>query len=214
MSTTSYTFDLTHSAVGFSVRHLMISKVKGYLRSWTGTLELDLADLAKSKVDVTIDATSIDTQQEQRDAHLKSADFFETEKFPSLTFKSTAVKVVDDTTLEVTGDLTIRDVTRPVVLEVENLGQVADSYFGTRAGFSAKTHMPWRRAAWSWATRSTSRSRSRRSRPRSPPPPSAPRQPTFRPEERGSSPGAGGYCARICASASPKRSRLKSIASA
>jgi polyisoprenoid-binding protein YceI len=150
MSNTSYTFDLTHSAVGFSVRHLMISKVKGYFRKWGGTLELDLADLSKSKVDVTIEAASIDTQQEQRDAHLKSADFFEAEKFPSLTFKSTAVKIVDDATLEVTGDLTIRDVTRSVVLEVENLGQVADSYFGTRAGFSAKTHISRKDFGLTW----------------------------------------------------------------
>lgn len=150
MSTTSYTFDLSHSAVGFSVRHLMISKVKGYFRKWGGTLELDLADLSKSKVDVTIEAGSIDTQEAQRDAHLTSADFFDSAQYPHLTFKSTAVKVIDASTLEVTGDLTIRDVTRPVVLEVESLGQVADSYFGTRAGFSARTHLSRKDFGLTW----------------------------------------------------------------
>ncbi len=135
----SYTFDLSHSAVGFHVRHLMISKVHGRFTAWGGTLEIDEADLAKSKVAVEIDAASVDTKELKRDEHLRSADFFDAEKFPKLTFASTKVEKVDDENLKVTGDLTIHGVTRSVVLAVERGGEVKDPWGGTRAGFSAKT---------------------------------------------------------------------------
>jgi polyisoprenoid-binding protein YceI len=135
----SYNFDLSHSSVGFHVRHLMISKVHGRFQTWGGTLVLDEADLTRSSVTVEIDAASIDTKEPKRDDHLRSADFFDVEKFPKLTFASTAVEVVDDERLRVTGDLSIHGVTRAVVLEVEQTAEVKDPWGGTRRGFSAKT---------------------------------------------------------------------------
>ena len=135
----SYTFDLSHSSVGFTVRHLMISKVHGRFQSWTGTLEIDEADLTRSKVAVEIDAASIDTKEPKRDDHLRSPDFFDVEKFAKITFTSTKVVAVDGERLHVTGDLTIHGVTRAVVLDVERGGEVKDPWGGTRTGFSATT---------------------------------------------------------------------------
>ena len=139
MTTNTWNFDLTHSSVNFHVRHLMVSKVHGRFSLWSGSLELDEADLTKSRVEVSIDATSIDTKEEKRDAHLRSPDFFDVEKYPALTFKSTAVEKRSDDELVVTGDLTIHGVTKPVKLAVELGGFVKDPWGGTRTGFSAKT---------------------------------------------------------------------------
>lgn len=137
MTTNLWNIDLAHSAVHFTVRHLMVSKVRGAFTKWQGELHLDDQDITKSSVNVTIDAASIFTDEPKRDAHLRSADFFETEKFPTLTFKSTKVEKVDDETLNVTGELTIRDVTKTVVLAVTDNGRIKDPWGGTRAGFSA-----------------------------------------------------------------------------
>jgi len=139
MTTNTWSFDLSHSSVNFHVRHLMVSKVHGRFSLWSGTLVLDEADLTKSRVEVSIDATSVDTKDEKRDAHLRSADFFEVEKYPALTFKSTAVEKKSDEELVVTGDLTIHGVTKSVKLAVELNGFVKDPWGGTRTGFSAKT---------------------------------------------------------------------------
>ena len=139
MTATTWDFDLSHSSVNFSVRHLMVSKVHGRFQSWTGNLVIDNDDITRSTVNVEIDAASIDTKEEKRDAHLRSPDFFDVENNPKLTFKSTSVKKVSDDELEVTGDLTIRGTTKPVVLKVESNGTVKDPWGGTRAGFSAKT---------------------------------------------------------------------------
>src|SRR3954468_612971 len=92
MTTNRWDFDLSHSSVNFHVRHLMISKVHGRFSKWDGFLELDEQDLTKSRLEVTIDASSVDTKEPKRDDHLRSADFFDVEKFPSLTFKSTTIK--------------------------------------------------------------------------------------------------------------------------
>lgn len=146
----SYTFDLSHSAVGFHVRHLMISKVHGRFQTWSGTLEIDDANLASSKVAVEIDAASVDTKEAKRDEHLRSADFFDAEKFPTLTFVSTNVEAVDAENLKVTGDLTIRGVTHPVVLAVERGGEVKDPWGGTRVGFSAKTSVSRKEFGLTW----------------------------------------------------------------
>ena len=146
----SYTFDLSHSSVGFTVRHLMISKVHGRFQSWTGTLEIDEADLSQSKVTVEIDAASIDTKEPKRDDHLRSADFFDVEKFPKLTFASTKVDAVDAERLHVTGDLTIHGVTRTVVLDVERGGEVKDPWGGTRTGFSATTSISRKEFGLHW----------------------------------------------------------------
>jgi len=150
MTATTWDFDLSHSSVNFHVRHLMVSKVHGTFHKWGGSLVLDDQDITKSKVDVTIEATSIDTKEEKRDGHLRSADFFDVEKFPQLTFKSTAVKKVSDEELEVTGDLTIRGETKSVVLKVENNGQVKDPWGGTRTGFSAKTSVSRKEFGLHW----------------------------------------------------------------
>jgi polyisoprenoid-binding protein YceI len=138
MTATTWDFDLSHSSVNFHVRHLMVSKVHGRFQKWGGSLVIDEGDITKSRVDVTIDAGSIDTKEDKRDAHLRSADFFDAEAFPQLTFKSTAVTKISDEELEVTGDLTIRGQTKPITLKVESNGQVKDPWGGTRTGFSAK----------------------------------------------------------------------------
>ena len=138
MATHDWDFDLTHSSIGFHVRHLMVSKVHGRFHTWSGKLELDEADLTKSRIAVTIDASSVDTKEDKRDAHLRSPDFLDVEKFPAITFHSTAI-ARDGEDYNVTGDLTIHGVTKQVVLAVEGGLQVKDPWGGTRTGFSAKT---------------------------------------------------------------------------
>jgi polyisoprenoid-binding protein YceI len=139
MALEKWKFDTVHSRVSFSVRHLMISRVHGSFKTWTGTLETDDADLTKSKLQVDIDAASIDTGEPQRDEHLRSADFFDAANHPKLTFESTAVQRVDPEHFKVTGNLTIRGVSKPETLEVEHFGRQKDPWGGERAGFSAKT---------------------------------------------------------------------------
>lgn len=139
MTTTNWNFDLSHSSVNFHVRHLMVSKVHGRFSLWGGTLEIDNDDITRSRVDVSIDAASVDTKEDKRDAHLRSADFFDVEKFPALTFKSTKVEKTGDEELAITGDLTLHGVTRSVKLAVELGGRAKDPWGGIRTGFSAKT---------------------------------------------------------------------------
>ncbi|WP_098959175.1 YceI family protein, partial [Pseudonocardia sp. N23] len=127
--------DAAHSDVSFSVRHMMVSKVKGRFGTFSGDITTG-ETLEASSVNVTIDANSIDTNQEQRDAHIRSADFFETEAHPQWTFRSTAVRAGGDG-LIVDGDLTIKGVTKPVALDVEVGGFGPDAFGGTRAGFTA-----------------------------------------------------------------------------
>src|SRR5579863_3735321 len=118
-TTTTWNIDPVHSVAEFKVKHMMISNVKGQFTKVHGVLSLDENDLTKSGVEVSIDAASIHTRDEQRDGHLKSADFFDVEKFPTLSFKSTRVRKTGDGEVDVAGDLTIHGVTRPVVFEVE-----------------------------------------------------------------------------------------------
>lgn len=141
MAIAQWDIDVTHSAVGFSVRHLVISKVRGTFDKFAGTLEVDPADLSSAKVDVTIEANSINTREAQRDAHLRSPDFFDVEKFPALTFKSKGVKLLSKDELEILGDLTIHGVTKEVTLKTEYLGANKDPWGGDRIGFSAKTQV-------------------------------------------------------------------------
>lgn len=132
-----WNIDGSHSTAEFSVRHLMITNVKGRFGTLSGTVDYDPEKPEASQIDVTIDATSIDTRDEKRDAHLRSPDFFDVEKFPSLTFKSTSVKKTDDG-FAATGDLTIHGVTKPVTLEVEGPSdQNKDPWGNTRIGASA-----------------------------------------------------------------------------
>lgn len=137
--TTTWNIDQTHSTVGFSIRHMVFSKVRGRFLTYTGAIQLD-DDVARSSVEVTIDAASIDTGTEQRDNHLRSADFFDVEKFPQLTFRSTRVEDAGGGRLRVIGDLTLRDTTREVVLEAEPTGRGIDPWGNERVGYTAKTH--------------------------------------------------------------------------
>jgi polyisoprenoid-binding protein YceI len=150
MSTSHWDFDLSHSSINFHVRHLMVSKVHGRFSAWHGTLELDDEDLTRSRVEVSIEAASIDTKDEKRDAHLRSPDFLEVEKFPAITFKSTQITREGDEEYKVVGDLTIHGVTRAVTLEVEGGGRVTDPWGGTRTGFSAKTSISRKDFGLTW----------------------------------------------------------------
>ncbi|HTL37332.1 MAG TPA: YceI family protein [Kofleriaceae bacterium] len=136
-----WNFDLSHSSVNFHVRHLMVSKVHGRFTKWDGILELDDQDMTKSRLEVTIDAASVDTKEPKRDDHLRSPDFFDVEKFPSLTFVSKEIKRASNDRYLVSGDLTIRGITKAVTLDVEGGDQVKDPWGGTRTGFSAKTQV-------------------------------------------------------------------------
>lgn len=135
----SWTIDSHHSEINFSVRHMMISTVRGRFEQFTGTVDFRPEDPAMSSVDVQIEAASINSREPQRDAHLRSPDFLNAEQYPYLTFKSTRVEKVDDEHGKIFGDLTIRDVTREVVLNVEYSGMAKSPYGMTAAGFSAST---------------------------------------------------------------------------
>src|SRR3954471_5648699 len=135
----TWDIDAAHSTVGFSVRHMMVSKVRGYFREFGGEI-VTAEDPTRSSVTATVDLASIDTRQEQRDAHIRSADFFDVDNHPQMTFRSTAVRA-DGADWTIEGELTIKGRTRPVTLELELNGFGADAYGGYRAGFSAKTEI-------------------------------------------------------------------------
>ncbi|MFL5303118.1 MAG: YceI family protein [Anaeromyxobacteraceae bacterium] len=139
MANESWQVDGAHSAVNLTVRHMVISKVRGRFTKWNAKLALDTADLSRSTVDVEIEAASIDTGVADRDAHLRSNDFLAAEKFPTLRYRSRRVEAPSKDRLRVIGDLTIRDVTREVVLDVDYGGQGKDPWGNQRAGFSATT---------------------------------------------------------------------------
>ena len=138
---TTYTIDYQHSDVGFSVRHMVFAKVRGHFTKWSADLAFDAADPAKSSVNVTIEAASIDTREPQRDAHLRSPDFLEAEKYPKITYKSSKIEKAGDKKYVVTGDLTIRGVTKPVKLDVEELGGGKDPWGNQRVAFAAKARV-------------------------------------------------------------------------
>ncbi|GAA1931347.1 YceI family protein [Nocardioides lentus] len=132
--TGSYTIDPTHTRIGFVARHAMITKVRGNFNEFEGTATVG-SDLADSKVDLTIQATSIDTRNEQRDGHLRSNDFLAMDEFPTITFTSTSVKATGDSSLEITGDLTIKGTTKPVTVPFEFEGGATDPFGYERVGF-------------------------------------------------------------------------------
>jgi polyisoprenoid-binding protein YceI len=140
MAVEHWNFDLVHSSISFWVRHLMISKVHGRFQQWTGSLEFDDQNPTSAKVEVQLEAGSIDTKEPQRDAHLRSADFLEADKYPHITFKSTAISR-SGSELSMAGDLTVHGVTKPVTLAVEYAGRVKDPWGGERIGFTAKTSL-------------------------------------------------------------------------
>jgi polyisoprenoid-binding protein YceI len=137
MATETWSFDTVHSSINFWVRHLMVAKVHGRFTKWSGSLAFDPQQPQSSHTEVEIDAASIDTKEPQRDTHLRSADFFDVEKYPTLSFKSTSVERVHDDTYKVTGALTMHGVTNPVTIDVEYAGRASHPQMGERTGFSA-----------------------------------------------------------------------------
>ncbi|MBC2932003.1 YceI family protein [Nocardioides sp. zg-1228] len=133
-----YTIDVTHSRLGFVARHAMVTKVRGQFGSFDGTAHIDEADPSASKVDISIDVASIDSGTADRDGHLRSGDFFDVETYPKLTFSSTDV-TRDRTTWTITGDLTIKDVTKPVTIAFEQTGSARDPFGNVRVGFEGET---------------------------------------------------------------------------
>ena len=133
----AWRIDVGHSDLSFSIRHF-VSRVRGGFTQWSGTIIVDTTSIARGSVDVTIQAASIDTKNENRDRDLRSANFFEVEKYPTITFRSTKVEGTRDD-LTVTGDLTIRGITKPVVLKGRYLGHTIDNRGGRRIGFEAST---------------------------------------------------------------------------
>jgi len=152
-STTTWNIDPAHSIAEFKVKHMMIANVKGQFPKVSGALVLDESDLANSRIEATIDATSIHTRDDQRDAHLKSPDFFDVEKFPTLHFKSKGITIVKDGELSVEGDLTIRGVTGKVHFAVEGpTPPTKDPWGNTRVAISASTKINRKDFGLTWNT--------------------------------------------------------------
>ena len=136
--TGDYTLDVSHSRLGFVARHAMVTKVRGQFGAFTGTAHIDETTPADSKVDLSIDVTSVETGSADRDGHLTSGDFFDTETYPSITFTSTDV-ARNGSDWTITGDLTIKDVTKPVTIEFEQTGSAQDPFGNVRVGFEGET---------------------------------------------------------------------------
>jgi polyisoprenoid-binding protein YceI len=133
--TGDYTIDASHSRIGFVARHAMVTKVRGSFNDFTGSIHLDAANPAASTAQISIDVASIDTRNEQRDGHLRTNDFFDAPTFPKITFKSTSVQQLDDEKFAVTGDLSIKDVTKAITVAFEFAGLATDPYGNVRAGY-------------------------------------------------------------------------------
>jgi len=138
-ATGSYAIDPTHSRIGFVARHAMVTKVRGSFNEFDGFGYFDAEDPARSHLELTIQATSIDTRNADRDGHLRSNDFFDMETYPEITFASTAIEQVDPESYRVTGDLTIKGVTKPITVDVEYTGTAVDPYGNWRIGLEGTT---------------------------------------------------------------------------
>jgi polyisoprenoid-binding protein YceI len=145
----TYSLDVSHSQVGFAVRHLMVSKTRGRFSDFAGTVEIAENPL-DSSVSVIIQTGSIDTRDEQRDGHLRSGDFFDVEAWPTMAYQSRSVRQVGESRYIVEGDLTIKGVTRPVPLELNFEGGATDPWGGLRVGFSAKAELDREAFGLSW----------------------------------------------------------------
>ncbi len=150
MAQESWQVDGAHSAVNLAVRHMVISKVRGHFGRWSAKLQLDTADLTRSSVEVDIEAASIETGVADRDTHLRSPDFLDAAKYPTLRYRSRRVEAASKDRLRVIGDLTIRDVTREVVLDVEYGGQGKDPWGNTRVGFTATASLNRKEFGLTW----------------------------------------------------------------
>ena len=148
-TTGAWEIDSTHTNVGFVVRHLMISNVRGRFTRFSGIAQIGETP-ETSSVEVEIDAASIDTGVADRDAHLRSADFFDIERFPTLRYRSTRVERTGEDRFRVDGALTIRDVTRPVTLDVSHEGTITDPWSNSRAAFTARTEIDREEFGLTW----------------------------------------------------------------
>jgi polyisoprenoid-binding protein YceI len=148
--TGDYVLDVTHTRIGFSARHAMVTTVRGQFAEFEGTAHVDTANSSASSAKVDIRAASITTGQADRDAHLRSADFFDVETFPELTFVATGVARVDAATWTVTGDLTIKGVTNPVSIDFESTGSARDPFGNLRVGFEGSTTINRRDWGLTW----------------------------------------------------------------
>lgn len=146
----SYVLDPSHTRIGFVARHAMVTKVRGAFNEVEGRFVVDGADLTRSSATVTIQAASIDTRNEQRDGHLRGNDFLAPEEYPEITFVSTAVRPTGETSLELTGDLTIRGVTRSVSIPFEFEGGATDPFGNARVGFEGQTTINRRDYGITW----------------------------------------------------------------
>jgi polyisoprenoid-binding protein YceI len=148
--TGDYVLDVTHTRIGFSARHAMVTTVRGQFAEFEGTAHVDTANPSASSAKVDIRAASITSGQADRDAHLRSADFFDVETFPELTFVATGVARVDAATWTVTGDLTIKGVTNPVSIDFESTGSARDPFGNLRVGFEGSTTINRRDWGLTW----------------------------------------------------------------
>jgi polyisoprenoid-binding protein YceI len=152
MAAGTWNIDPSHSAIHFSVRHMVVSKTRGRFTKFGGQITLDADDFSNGSVEVNIEPASVDTADAQRDGHLRSADFFDVEKYPTATFKSTRVEDLEGGKLRIIGNLTVHGVTHPVVLEALYEGTGKDPWGGERAGFSASTSIDRREFGLVWNT--------------------------------------------------------------
>ena len=146
----SWTIDVAHTEVNFAVRHMMISNVRGQFQKFSGTIDFDETNPANTTVAVQIEVAGLNTRDEKRDAHLKSPDFFDAEKYPYLTFLSTRVDVKDKTHAVLYGNLVIRDLSHEVALDVEFNGLAKSPWGTTNAGFTAKTQIKRKNWGLNW----------------------------------------------------------------
>lgn len=145
-----YSLDPAHTQIGFVARHAMVTKVRGAFKEFEGTAHLDGTEPSKSSATVTIKAASIDTRNEQRDGHLRTNDFLDAPNFPDITFVTTGVEPLDDTNFRVAGDLTIKDVTRPISIDFEFQGSATDPYGNLRVGFEGSVPISRKEYGITW----------------------------------------------------------------
>ncbi|MFE0732307.1 YceI family protein [Streptomyces antibioticus] len=148
--TGDYVLDPAHTRIGFVARHAMVTKVRGAFHEFEGTAHLDGADPAKSSAEVVIKAKSIDTGVEQRDQHLRTNDFLDAPTFPDITFRTTGVVKKSDTEYQVTGDLTVKDTTKPVTIDFEYTGNAVDPYGNRRVGLEGSVTISRKEFGVSW----------------------------------------------------------------
>jgi polyisoprenoid-binding protein YceI len=143
-------FDPAHTRIGFSAKHAMVATVRGAFNEVTGRLHADFDNPELSTAEVSLKVASVDTRSEDRDNHLRSADFFDAEKWPEIVFRSTRIEEVGDNALVVSGDLTIRDVTKPITIPIEFTGAQVDAFGALRAGFQGTRRIDRREYGLEW----------------------------------------------------------------